>query len=140
MVPPTDLFLQPAIEANWGDIIDVTVHNEIAEPEEGTAFHWYVLLRDDEIKLEALTCTSRFRHGYVPHSSAGNPPPIHYWAPRKYLLNIRLIAYHLGSCRTRRPGTMAYRPFSSVLSHPGKALNIASRPTSTARLGIIVTM
>ncbi|KAL8766424.1 MAG: hypothetical protein Q9209_006800 [Squamulea sp. 1 TL-2023] len=31
----------PLIEANWGDTIEVTVHNEIANPPEGTTIHWH---------------------------------------------------------------------------------------------------
>lgn len=34
-------FPGPAIEANWGDTIQVTVHNQITSPEEGTALHWH---------------------------------------------------------------------------------------------------
>ncbi|KAH7052136.1 multicopper oxidase-domain-containing protein [Macrophomina phaseolina] len=34
-------FPGPAIEANWGDMIEVRVHNNIVGPEEGTAFHWH---------------------------------------------------------------------------------------------------
>jgi len=32
---------QPTIEANWGDTIQVTVHNQITGPEEGTTVHWH---------------------------------------------------------------------------------------------------
>ncbi|KAI9825280.1 MAG: hypothetical protein M1832_001314 [Thelocarpon impressellum] len=35
----------PNITANWGDTIQVTVHNEITGPEEGTAIHWHGLLQ-----------------------------------------------------------------------------------------------
>ncbi|KAI9843981.1 MAG: hypothetical protein M1838_002387 [Thelocarpon superellum] len=35
----------PTIEANWGDTIQVTVHNQISGPEEGTAIHWHGLLQ-----------------------------------------------------------------------------------------------
>lgn len=38
-------FPGPLIEANWGDTIQVTVHNEIDDPEEGLAFHWHGLLQ-----------------------------------------------------------------------------------------------
>ncbi|KAH8790649.1 Cupredoxin [Hyaloscypha finlandica] len=31
----------PLIEANWGDTIQVTIHNNISGPEDGTAFHWH---------------------------------------------------------------------------------------------------
>lgn len=31
----------PQIEANWGDMITVTVHNNINSPEEGTSLHWH---------------------------------------------------------------------------------------------------
>ena len=36
-------FPGPAIEANWGDTIQVSVHNNITQPEEGTALHWHGL-------------------------------------------------------------------------------------------------
>ncbi|KAI9814061.1 MAG: hypothetical protein M1827_003525 [Pycnora praestabilis] len=38
-------FPGPTIEANWGDTIQVTVHNEIASPAEGTSIHWHGLLQ-----------------------------------------------------------------------------------------------
>ena len=38
-------FPGPTIEANWGDTIEVNVHNEITGPEEGTALHWHGLLQ-----------------------------------------------------------------------------------------------
>lgn len=34
-------FPGPTIEANWGDWIQVTVHNDIKTPEEGTSLHWH---------------------------------------------------------------------------------------------------
>jgi FtsP/CotA-like multicopper oxidase with cupredoxin domain len=37
----------PAIEANWGDVIQVTVHNQITGPEEGTSLHWHGLLQKE---------------------------------------------------------------------------------------------
>ncbi|KUJ19252.1 uncharacterized protein LY89DRAFT_612848 [Mollisia scopiformis] len=40
-----DQFPGPEIEANWGDTIQVTVHNQITGPEEGTAIHWHGLLQ-----------------------------------------------------------------------------------------------
>ncbi len=38
-------FPGPMIEANWGDTIQVTVHNEITGPPEGTAMHWHGILQ-----------------------------------------------------------------------------------------------
>lgn len=38
-------FPGPEIEANWGDTIQVTVHNQISNPPEGTALHWHGLLQ-----------------------------------------------------------------------------------------------
>lgn len=38
-------FPGPTIHANWGDTINVKVHNEITGPEEGTALHWHGLLQ-----------------------------------------------------------------------------------------------
>ena len=43
MLLVNDMFPGPAIEANWGDWIEVTIRNEIVEPEEGTAIHWHGL-------------------------------------------------------------------------------------------------
>ncbi|KAM3068000.1 hypothetical protein ACMFMG_011048 [Clarireedia jacksonii] len=40
-----DQFPGPLIEANWGDTIQVTVHNKITGPEEGTALHWHGILQ-----------------------------------------------------------------------------------------------
>ncbi|KAH6873786.1 multicopper oxidase [Thelonectria olida] len=34
-------FPGPLLEANWGDIVEVTVHNNITDPAEGTAMHWH---------------------------------------------------------------------------------------------------
>lgn len=34
-------FPGPLIQANWGDMIQVTIHNAITGPEEGTAMHWH---------------------------------------------------------------------------------------------------
>ena len=38
-------FPAPLIEANWGDTIQVTVHNQIDNPPEGTALHWHGILQ-----------------------------------------------------------------------------------------------
>ncbi|KAH8802882.1 multicopper oxidase-domain-containing protein [Xylogone sp. PMI_703] len=38
-------FPGPVIEANWGDTIEVEVHNKISGPEEGTSLHWHGLLQ-----------------------------------------------------------------------------------------------
>ncbi|MCJ1400473.1 hypothetical protein MMC11_003679 [Xylographa trunciseda] len=40
-------FPGPMIEANWGDTIQVTLHNQIAGPEEGTSLHWHGLLQKE---------------------------------------------------------------------------------------------
>ncbi|EKD15631.1 uncharacterized protein L3040_006021 [Drepanopeziza brunnea f. sp. 'multigermtubi'] len=40
-------FPGPQIEANWGDTIQVTIHNKITGPEEGTAFHWHGFLQKE---------------------------------------------------------------------------------------------
>ncbi|KAH7308600.1 multicopper oxidase-domain-containing protein [Stachybotrys elegans] len=36
-------FPGPLIEANWGDIIEVHVHNKIENPQQGTSLHWHGL-------------------------------------------------------------------------------------------------
>ena len=38
-----DQFPGPAIEANWGDMISVTVVNDISDPKEGATVHWHGL-------------------------------------------------------------------------------------------------
>lgn len=38
-------FPGPLIEANWGDMIEVTVHNQIGHPFEGTSVHWHGMLQ-----------------------------------------------------------------------------------------------
>jgi FtsP/CotA-like multicopper oxidase with cupredoxin domain len=35
------------LEADWGDIVEVTVYNNITGPEEGTAMHWHGYVRHD---------------------------------------------------------------------------------------------
>lgn len=45
MIVVNNAFPGPAIEANWGDWIEVTVHNAITGPEEGTAMHWHGMLQ-----------------------------------------------------------------------------------------------
>jgi len=44
MILVNDQFPGPAIEANWGDTIQVTVKNEITDPDEGTHIHWHGFL------------------------------------------------------------------------------------------------
>ena len=38
-------FPAPTIEANWGDTFQITVHNNITGPPEGTALHWHGILQ-----------------------------------------------------------------------------------------------
>ncbi|KAF2839016.1 multicopper oxidase [Patellaria atrata CBS 101060] len=40
-------FPGPLIEANWGDTIQVTVHNNLGEEEEGTSMHWHGLTQKE---------------------------------------------------------------------------------------------
>lgn len=43
MILVNDAFPGPQIEANWGDMIEVIVHNQIADPDEGVSMHWHGL-------------------------------------------------------------------------------------------------
>ncbi|KAI5360948.1 Putative multicopper oxidase, type 1, cupredoxin [Septoria linicola] len=45
MIVVNGQFPGPLLEANWGDMIEVTVKNSIEEPAEGTALHWHGLLQ-----------------------------------------------------------------------------------------------
>ena len=38
-------FPGPTLEANWGDMFEITVQNRITGPEEGTSLHWHGLLQ-----------------------------------------------------------------------------------------------
>ena len=38
-------FPGPILEANWGDTFQITVHNAIVGPEEGTSLHWHGILQ-----------------------------------------------------------------------------------------------
>jgi len=39
-------FIGPLLEANYGDMFHITVHNHIQSPEEGTQLHWHGLLQN----------------------------------------------------------------------------------------------
>lgn len=38
-------FPGPTLEANWGDTFEITVHNNITGPEDGTTIHWHGMLQ-----------------------------------------------------------------------------------------------
>lgn len=38
-------FPGPTIEANWGDMLMITVHNQISNPAEGIGMHWHGILQ-----------------------------------------------------------------------------------------------
>ena len=40
-----DQFPGPTLEANWGDMFNITVQNDITGPEEGTSIHWHGILQ-----------------------------------------------------------------------------------------------
>ncbi|KAI9148764.1 extracellular dihydrogeodin oxidase/laccase-like protein [Paramyrothecium foliicola] len=47
MILVNDQFPGPLIEADWGDTIEVTVHNGIRDPDEATSIHWHGLAQRD---------------------------------------------------------------------------------------------
>ncbi|KAH8803433.1 multicopper oxidase-domain-containing protein, partial [Xylogone sp. PMI_703] len=47
-------FPGPLIEANWGDTIQVTVHNQIVDPPEGTALHWHGILQQSSQWMDGV--------------------------------------------------------------------------------------
>ncbi|TVY80676.1 oxidoreductase ptaK [Lachnellula suecica] len=47
-------FPGPLIEANWGDTIQVTVHNLITGPSEGTALHWHGILQKESQWMDGV--------------------------------------------------------------------------------------
>ena len=50
--------MQPAIEANWGDTIQVTVNNAITNPEEGTTLHWHGFLQQQSEWMDGVPAVS----------------------------------------------------------------------------------
>lgn len=52
-------FPGPMIEANWGDHIEVTVHNNITGPEEGTSLHWHGLLQKETPWMDGVPSISQ---------------------------------------------------------------------------------
>ncbi|KAF9870950.1 MFS monocarboxylate transporter [Colletotrichum karsti] len=48
-------FPGPLIEANWGDVVEVTVHNNISAPEEGTAIHWHGIHQQDTPWMDGVS-------------------------------------------------------------------------------------
>ena len=45
MITINGMFPGPTIEANWGDTMQVTVHNDITDDPEGTSIHWHGFLQ-----------------------------------------------------------------------------------------------
>lgn len=52
-------FPGPAIEANWGDEIQVTVHNNITAPVEGTAIHYHGFLQRGSNWMDGVPSVSQ---------------------------------------------------------------------------------
>ncbi|KAG9233290.1 multicopper oxidase-domain-containing protein [Amylocarpus encephaloides] len=52
-------FPGPLIEANWGDTIQVTVHNQLSNPEEGTALHWHGILQKTSQWMDGVPAISQ---------------------------------------------------------------------------------
>jgi hypothetical protein len=52
-------FPGPTIEANWGDEIEVTVHNNITGPVEGTAMHWHGFLQRGSNWMDGVPSVSQ---------------------------------------------------------------------------------
>jgi FtsP/CotA-like multicopper oxidase with cupredoxin domain len=52
-----DQYPGPLIEANWGDTIQVTVHNELED--EGTAMHWHGLLQKESQWMDGVPGVSQ---------------------------------------------------------------------------------
>lgn len=53
-------FPGPTIEANWGDYIQVTVHNQL---QEGTSLHWHGLLQQNTV-LPSILLIDLVLHGW----------------------------------------------------------------------------
>ena len=103
-------FPGPTIEANWGDTIRVTVHNNITGPEEGTSIHWHGFLQKNSpwedgspavsqcplapgktftYQFQAtLYGTSWYHSHYSAQYSGGVLGPIVVYGPSKYKYDI----------------------------------------------------
>ncbi|EDU39703.1 SufI multicopper oxidase [Pyrenophora tritici-repentis] len=52
-------FPGPLLEANWGDMIEVTIHNKIAGPVEGTAMHFHGFTMKDTPWMDGVPSVSQ---------------------------------------------------------------------------------
>ncbi|KAF2255775.1 multicopper oxidase [Trematosphaeria pertusa] len=52
-------FPGPTIEANWGDMIEVKVTNQITAPDEGTALHWHGLFQNGSAWYDGVPSVSQ---------------------------------------------------------------------------------
>ena len=52
-------FPGPTIEANYGDIIEVVVKNNIQSPQEGTAIHWHGILQKESPWMDGVPAVSQ---------------------------------------------------------------------------------
>jgi FtsP/CotA-like multicopper oxidase with cupredoxin domain len=52
-------FPGPLVEANFGDTISVTVHNNISGPDEGTSLHWHGMLQTGTPWFDGVTGVSQ---------------------------------------------------------------------------------
>lgn len=59
-------FPGPTIEANWGDTIQVTVHNNLKE---GTSLHWHGLLQQNTVCPPQWIYLMKVLHGWCSRSS-----------------------------------------------------------------------
>ncbi|KAK4139513.1 laccase-2 [Dichotomopilus funicola] len=79
-------FPGPLIEANWGDTIQVTVHNDIRDPEEGTAIHWHGFLQKGSPWMDGVPSISQcpiapgasFTYSYIADSYGSSWYHSHY--------------------------------------------------------------
>ncbi|CAG8417179.1 unnamed protein product [Penicillium salamii] len=73
-------FPGPAIEANWGDTIEVRLHNNITGPEEGTAFHWHGIPQKGTQYADVYG-TSWWHSHYSAQYTAGSIGPLIIYGP-----------------------------------------------------------
>ncbi|KAH8791165.1 Cupredoxin [Hyaloscypha finlandica] len=52
-------FPGPLLEANWGDTIQVTLHNQITGPQEGVALHWHGMLQKGTPWMDGVPAISQ---------------------------------------------------------------------------------
>ncbi|KAI4201744.1 MAG: hypothetical protein LQ346_002106 [Caloplaca aetnensis] len=80
----------PLIEANWGDTIQVTVHNAIIDPPEGTTLHWHGQRQRNSEWSDGVPSVSMYHSHFSSQYAEGLWGPMVIHGPRSATYDIDL--------------------------------------------------